>query len=167
MILPSLKFTMPLPKAPSSEFIEGVLCGHEDDVPAFKVRATSGLVGCQYQGHWWQRGHSPIPPSSVLDLGDYEVRTAPIATTVSKKVAMGSTHLRILPDPIRGPNGAIRTEILLHYDGAGAGTAGCVGVRPRKTATEPGWYVVLGWILHLRENHGISSIPLHVEYPIV
>ena len=165
-----MRFAMVLPPDRGAlirpQFRTGILCLCEglagfNQSPQLvnQVRATSGCSGAQKFGSYWVRGQSPIPP------GVYKVDTTMLTATESKKVPMGTNYFHIEPDPIINSDDPrlIRTEICLHYDGGALGTAGCIGVQPRRYATEPGWYVVLGWVLRMREK-GFKSIPLSVSY---
>lgn len=85
-----------------------------------KESATSGLPGFQTRAHLWTRARGPIPNTREFTLRcseGYHLDTRGIE----------GWAFPIAPDPIHGPNGGIRSEIMLHRDANVPGTAGCIG----------------------------------------
>lgn len=111
-----LRFTMRLPKAPSSEIIDGVIT-----LNGKMYKACSGCVGGQIYGSYWVTAQSPIPPGDIYHLD--------LRWTKSELTGINGRFYHILPDPIYRADGkAQRSEIGLHQDNGVPGTAGCIGV---------------------------------------
>jgi GH24 family phage-related lysozyme (muramidase) len=94
-----------------------------------KEPATSGLPGFQTHADLWRRGAGPVPAvedQAILFSDGYYLTTPGIE----------GHAFPMRPDPIHGPNGKIRSEIMLHRDANVPGTAGCIGLLVSKKAYE-------------------------------
>lgn len=94
-----------------------------------KEPATSGLPGFQTHADLWRRGAGPVPAvedQAILFSDGYYLTTPGIE----------GHAFPMRPDPIHGPNGKIRSEIMLHRDANVPGTAGCIGLLLSKKAYE-------------------------------
>jgi hypothetical protein len=105
-----------LKQAKSNKLIDGYLTFFADGQEKFKVVATSGLAGHQYDGAHKTKGKGCLPPSNNWKISTH-------GYPVPAKGVAGMFY-HITPDPQFG-----RSELGLHRDANVPGSAGCIVVR--------------------------------------
>lgn len=142
-----LIFTLELPQKPSSSLIYGNLAlviGGQ----TINYLATSGAIGAQYEGNWWQRGKGPIPP------GIYSIPTKPYYLPTK---GVEGQFFHVMPDPI-GEKGQRRSELGIHHDANVPGSSGCIVI-----IRKPSFEIFCKRLLVLH-TQGIKRLPLTVKY---
>jgi RHS repeat-associated protein len=129
--------------------------------------ATSGAYSHQYSKSWCTPDSGPIPPTESLRERAYvHTKCRPgddsafVVGNEKYKFRIGTKHN---DNPTWKPIGGCHTSIgrnkfLVHPDGRGAGTAGCIGVSNQEGSKK------VRSCMHWAELFGCSKIPLEVYY---
>lgn len=119
---------------------------------------TSGCIGHQYHGSFTAKGKGPLPPSTRVLGGMYQVATKGIFLGQTKGVE--GMFYPITPFEVN--LGVVkRGDFGIHFDANVPGSAGCIVVKNRKP-----WNELEEFMEYAHTHQGINSIPLLVDYPL-
>lgn len=155
MVSPAIVFSMTLPVTAVGSIIYGSMLIKDKPTSAgTKIRATSGIAGCQYINAWKLKGRGCLPPS-ILNI-DYTVSTNKLWLPNVRGV-QGSFY-PISPFSVNA-GGINRGDFGIHFDPPGTkGSAGCI-VLP----DQPHWDIFREKIQQYRDD-GVQSVHLMVLY---
>jgi hypothetical protein len=121
-----------------------------------EIRVASSYPGKQYPGSFNSKG-GLIPP------GKWEVSTTPrdcpgVPGINAKRVGLPSYFYDIYPNILKMPNGVLRGDFGIHYDGNTPGSLGCIC-----PVSKLGWQRVIEFMAMVKD-FGQDRIPLEIVY---